>query len=153
MGTKQNPGKFDCYSRAEPDEPVFVLLGRDPVAHILVEDWASLRERLGKTEPKVIEEARQCALSMFDWASNKGKVEQQDAAERLRRESVQDWRRQGAEREAQKSRELYEKVLKLQNLCHRAADTIAEQVSINVADGGLRGRQELDDLVRELRGA
>ncbi|HAW11807.1 MAG TPA: aspartate decarboxylase, partial [Chloroflexi bacterium] len=30
MGTKNNPGKFDCYDDAHPDEPMFVLLGRDP---------------------------------------------------------------------------------------------------------------------------
>lgn len=38
MGTKNNPGAFDCYANAEPDEPMFVLLGRDkhapaPVPH------------------------------------------------------------------------------------------------------------------------
>ena len=32
MATKNNPGKFDCYTNAEPDEPMFILLGRDPVA-------------------------------------------------------------------------------------------------------------------------
>ena len=26
MGTKNNPGKFDCYANAKPDEPLFVLL-------------------------------------------------------------------------------------------------------------------------------
>lgn len=29
MGTKNNPGAFDCYANAEPDEPMFVLLARD----------------------------------------------------------------------------------------------------------------------------
>ena len=29
MGTKNNPGQFDCYRNAEPDEPMFVLLARD----------------------------------------------------------------------------------------------------------------------------
>jgi hypothetical protein len=28
MGTKNVPGKFDCYANALPDEPTFVLLGR-----------------------------------------------------------------------------------------------------------------------------
>jgi hypothetical protein len=31
MGTKSNPGPFDCYAKAEPDEPMFVLLARDPL--------------------------------------------------------------------------------------------------------------------------
>lgn len=29
MGTKNNPGEFDCYANAAPDEPMFILLGRD----------------------------------------------------------------------------------------------------------------------------
>lgn len=43
MGTKNNPGKFDCYDVAEPDEPMFILLGRDPISPVLVEDWANRR--------------------------------------------------------------------------------------------------------------
>lgn len=41
--TKNNPGPFNCYERAEPDEPMFVLLGRDPCASFVVEFWAMLR--------------------------------------------------------------------------------------------------------------
>lgn len=63
MGTKLNPGKFDCYDKAEPDEPMFVLLARDPLAPILVQLWADLSEgNLSK-----VFEARQCAVSMKDW--------------------------------------------------------------------------------------
>jgi hypothetical protein len=40
MGTKRNPGQYDCYAKAEPDEPMFVLLARDPTAPQLVRDWA-----------------------------------------------------------------------------------------------------------------
>lgn len=29
MGTKNQPGSFDCYANAKGDEPLFVLLGRD----------------------------------------------------------------------------------------------------------------------------
>jgi len=28
MATKKNPGEFDCYANAGPDEPMFVLLAR-----------------------------------------------------------------------------------------------------------------------------
>lgn len=27
MGSKNNPGKYDCYEAADPDEPMFILLG------------------------------------------------------------------------------------------------------------------------------
>jgi hypothetical protein len=29
VGTKNTPGPFDCYASAHPDEPMFVLLGRE----------------------------------------------------------------------------------------------------------------------------
>lgn len=73
MGTKNNPGTFDCYENAEPDEPMFVLLGRDLDAPRLVEEWAESRERritrkmpvqvIEREEAKVAE-ARECAAAM-----------------------------------------------------------------------------------------
>jgi hypothetical protein len=50
MGTKTNPGAFDCYAAALPDEPIFHLLGRDPAFPATVEFWARERTRLGKVE-------------------------------------------------------------------------------------------------------
>ena len=44
MGTKDQPSRFDCYDKAEPEEPLFTLLGRDPLAPPLVEAWAMMRE-------------------------------------------------------------------------------------------------------------
>jgi hypothetical protein len=44
MGTKNNPGKFDCYEKAEPDEPRFTLIGRDRFASGLVKLWAAFKE-------------------------------------------------------------------------------------------------------------
>src|SRR4029077_7277869 len=67
MGTKNNPGKFDCYRAAEPDEPMFVLLARDPMAADLVETWALGRELVeGEDSPKA-KEARECAKQMGEW--------------------------------------------------------------------------------------
>ena len=43
MGTKNNPGQFDCYSKADGDEPIFVLRGKDPVAANLVREWVHRR--------------------------------------------------------------------------------------------------------------
>lgn len=45
MSTKNNPGLIDCYARALPDEPMFILLARDPQFAALVERWANERER------------------------------------------------------------------------------------------------------------
>ena len=44
MGTKNNPGKYDCYAKADPDEPVFTLRGKDVSAPYLVRMWAAVRQ-------------------------------------------------------------------------------------------------------------
>lgn len=75
MGTKNNPGNYDCYENADPDEPLFILLGRDPLAASLVEVWAFCQASIGET-PEKIEEAQQCAQNMRSWLNKLGKTEQ-----------------------------------------------------------------------------
>lgn len=69
MGTKQNPGEFDCYAKAEDDEPMFILLARDPLAPILVDLWAELRGFREDTKENrdKIREADWCAAEMKAW--------------------------------------------------------------------------------------
>lgn len=43
MGTKNNPGEYDCYAKLADDEPYFVLRGKDPSARYLVRIWVHLR--------------------------------------------------------------------------------------------------------------
>lgn len=66
MGTKNDPGKFDCYANAKDNEPMFVLLGRDKHAPMLVQLWAMMRELDGEDAEKVAE-AAQCAAAMLKW--------------------------------------------------------------------------------------
>lgn len=80
MGTKNNPGKFDCYQNAEPDEPMFVLLGRDPSASHLVRLWAYIRNEESEDENK-LKEALGCADAMEQWAETFGKRERISRAE------------------------------------------------------------------------
>lgn len=47
--TKTHPGMFRCYEAALPDEPMFVILGRDPAGPATLEFWANERNRQGKT--------------------------------------------------------------------------------------------------------
>lgn len=69
MGTKTDPGPYDCYAAAEPDEPMFVLLARDPVAPILVELWAKMHAELGyDTKLSKIHEAEFVAEAMRAWS-------------------------------------------------------------------------------------
>lgn len=87
MGTKNNPGKYDCYAAAEPDEPIFVLLARDPLAPILVSIWSSLRygdheaadvkfkalkarALFRRLDAAKASEALDCAMDMFAWHKN-----------------------------------------------------------------------------------
>lgn len=43
MGTRKNPGKYDCAASALPDEHTFTLLARDPSFAPLVREWARMR--------------------------------------------------------------------------------------------------------------
>jgi hypothetical protein len=69
MGTKKNPAKYDCYANADPNEPMFILLGRDLGAYALVEAWADAREQKGE-DPAIVAEARSCAAAMKAWATD-----------------------------------------------------------------------------------
>lgn len=40
-----------CWNKAEFDEPVFVLLGRDAAAPITIVEWANARINLGLNQP------------------------------------------------------------------------------------------------------
>jgi hypothetical protein len=72
MGTKNNPGDFDCYANAEPDEPMFILLARDEYAPALIRRWARKRAAAGE-DPAKVEEARACAKAMEEWRlANRG---------------------------------------------------------------------------------
>jgi len=85
MATKRNPGRFDCYEKAEPDEELFVLLARDRRAPYLVELWAAASRvsilgmlvafaRLAahamtrrSSDPAKVDEAAACARNMRGW--------------------------------------------------------------------------------------
>jgi hypothetical protein len=80
MATKQNPGPYDFYANALPDEPMFVLLARDPRAPALVEGWAEQRKTdiergsRPKSDMAMVHEARACGADMRLWrAANDGR--------------------------------------------------------------------------------
>lgn len=67
MGTKNQPGRFDAMAKAEPDEPYFVLLARDPKASSLVRQWATERHAEGENG-EVVMEALTVAAAMDKFA-------------------------------------------------------------------------------------
>lgn len=69
MGTKNNPGAYDCYDKADPDEPMFILLARDPLAPGLVRKWAEARRMNQDHDDDKIAEALRCAEAMEAWHS------------------------------------------------------------------------------------
>jgi len=77
MSTKRNPGEHDYYASAADDEPMFILLGRDKDAPLIVKLWALMREsavEMGAKPPTdlaQVTEARQCAYQMERWRYNK----------------------------------------------------------------------------------
>lgn len=75
------PPRFDCLSKAEPSEPKFTLLGRDPVAAKLVKEWAEHRfarlPNYGQDNPEEmaqINEAIACAKAMQDFWTERQRV-------------------------------------------------------------------------------
>ncbi len=80
MGTKNNPGKYDCYAKAEPDEPMFTLLARDPLAASSVRAWAInlqnqvdmkiLPEEDAAKNREKVQEAYACANEMEKWRAD-----------------------------------------------------------------------------------
>ena len=71
MGTKANPGKHDCYAKADLDEPIFILRANDPTAPAVVRYWAMLN--MG-TQPKdKTEEALLISDDMRAWKNEKEK--------------------------------------------------------------------------------
>jgi hypothetical protein len=72
MGTKNNPGAFDCYANAAPDEPMFILLARDKHAPTLVWLWALMRE-IEQEDPANVAEARDAVEDMLQWQMANGR--------------------------------------------------------------------------------
>lgn len=72
MGTKAENliHKDSCWNRADNDEPVFVLLGRDRAAPLVVREWIKLRVMSGKNtmEDKQIQDALSIIHKMTDYA-------------------------------------------------------------------------------------
>ena len=88
MGTKNNPGRFDCYAKLAPDEPYLTLRAKDPSAPYLVNIWSAVRNadwsraavifvnmladpamRLRATEQRYdkLDEANSVAVEMREW--------------------------------------------------------------------------------------
>lgn len=75
--TKNNPGEYDCYAKAKPDEPMFVLLARDEAASALVLLWTMIlrmkpvKDAQLDEKNRKIAEAEKCADEMIKYYFDK----------------------------------------------------------------------------------
>lgn len=78
MATKNRPGKFDCYTAAAPDEPMFVLLARDRAAPIAIWAWIEERLKTGKNDigDEQIQEAFYCMADIIRWQTKNSNGQQ-----------------------------------------------------------------------------
>lgn len=70
MSTKDMAGAYDCYESAEQNEPMFVLLARDPQAPDTIRWWVEERQLYGTgfvEETDQEREALAVALQMEEW--------------------------------------------------------------------------------------
>ena len=71
MGTKEKPGTYDCYGALKPNEPYFLLRGRDPLSAVLVRMWCTLRrltrQPWNEREENKVNEALRCSVDMDQW--------------------------------------------------------------------------------------
>ena len=86
MGTKNNPGDYDCYAAARPDEPIFTLKANDRCAPDTVRHWAEcyrLSKELANSDGngpgelsdgqrRKYDEAQRCADAMEAWWRKEG---------------------------------------------------------------------------------
>lgn len=86
MGTKENPGRYDCYAALQPDEPNFVMMARDKHFARVVAFWAMLRlqeiaeDRDPMADVDKVQEALECARQGARWRRDKWVPAQEDAA-------------------------------------------------------------------------
>ena len=74
MGTKNDPGLYDCYEKAEADEPMFILLARDDLAPTVVRMCGLLRKLDRSDDEAKIVEAMECANAMEKWYEDMLKI-------------------------------------------------------------------------------
>lgn len=80
MGTKNDPGKYDCHGKAAPDEPIFTLRAKDMLAPFVVRQWALAYHEYHKRgiisskkfEQEKFDEAMACADAMEEWRKKHG---------------------------------------------------------------------------------
>jgi hypothetical protein len=66
VGDERN---WECLVNRRPDEPMFVVLGRDPDGAHIVHEWADRREAAGG-DPEHVAQARAVARAMRDYAAD-----------------------------------------------------------------------------------
>lgn len=67
MGTKNEPGAYDCYAKADDNEPIFTLRAHDPFAWLVVQEWANHYANSPEHDHAKFAEAMACSKAMRFW--------------------------------------------------------------------------------------
>lgn len=68
METKANPNpEHGCLAKALPDEPMFILLGRDPGAPAAIRRWVKYRRQLDGQDEGQLQAAENDAVAFAEW--------------------------------------------------------------------------------------
>ena len=70
MGTKIEPGEYDCYGKATDDEPIFTLRANDTCAPALVRIWVGMQLRTNDFKTNKCLDALTIAEDMEKWKAN-----------------------------------------------------------------------------------
>lgn len=68
-----------CLNKAESDEPIFVLRGKDPLAAQTVRNWAEAALALGTHSVGKAQDALEIAQRMDDWRNRQPQRQGDDA--------------------------------------------------------------------------
>jgi hypothetical protein len=130
MATKNEPGDYDCYANADPEEPMFVLLGRDAAASAVVRHWVRVREALRPgADREQLKDAVVVALEMERWAEDLDKsVEGADVAE-----SAVLWKR-GVRVLLENGMRIWQEEGRLKDEVHQSLEQIVVRLGVTVGD-------------------
>jgi hypothetical protein len=150
MGTKQNPGPYDCYAKALPDEPIFILLGRDDCANSAVLHWANLREHQiiegirPSADRAMVAEARRWAADAHAWRNDNWPGRKGEPVRNERQELID-----VVGRQTERAERAEAEVTRLTALLHRSHEAIADEL-IGLIDSFLVPGQSQMDVLNDL---
>lgn len=77
VASKADPSPFEAFAKAEPDEPYFTLLGRDPLSTSTIAWWVTMARTMELHPSEQVDEAERIAAAMDRWRTAKEQTDGQ----------------------------------------------------------------------------